>query len=50
VVLDWGLPQALWHEAERAQVVQHVDQLCPKRSCKNKFGKAGALRTYSGCV
>jgi len=31
VVLDWGLPQALWQEAERAQVVQHVDQLCPKR-------------------
>jgi transposase len=32
VVLDWGLPQALWHQAERAQVVQHVDQLCPKRA------------------
>ncbi len=31
VVLDWGLPQALWQEAERAQVVQQVDQLCPKR-------------------
>jgi len=32
VVLDWGLPQALWREAERAQVAQHVDQLCPKRA------------------
>lgn len=32
VVLDWGLPQALWQEAQRAQVVQHVDQLCPKRA------------------
>jgi len=32
VVLDWGLPQALWHEAQQAQVVQHVDQLCPKRA------------------
>ncbi len=32
VVLDWGLPQALWREAERAQVVEHVDQLCPKRA------------------
>ena len=32
VVLDWGLPQALWHQAERAQVVQHVDQLCAKRA------------------
>jgi transposase len=32
VVLDWGLPQALWQEAARAQVAQHVDQLCPKRA------------------
>jgi transposase len=31
LVLDWGLPQALWQEAGRAQVVAHVDQLCPKR-------------------
>ena len=32
LVLDWGLPQALWQEATRAQVVQHVNQLCPKRA------------------
>jgi transposase len=32
VVLDWGLPQALWREAHRAQVVEHVDRLCPKRA------------------
>ena len=32
VVLEWGLPQALWQEAARAQVAQHVDQLCPKRT------------------
>jgi transposase len=32
VVLDWGLPQALWQEAARAQVAQYVDQLCPKRA------------------
>jgi transposase len=31
-VLDWGLPLALWQEAARAQVVNHVDQLCPKRA------------------
>jgi transposase len=30
-VLDWGLPAALWQEASRAQVCQHVNQLCPKR-------------------
>jgi len=28
-VLDWGLPLALWQEAARAQVAEHVDQLCP---------------------
>jgi transposase len=32
VVLDWGLPLALWQEAARHQVAQKVDQLCPKRS------------------
>jgi transposase len=32
VVLDWGLPLALWQEAARCQVAQKVDQLCPKRS------------------
>lgn len=32
LVLDWGLPQALWQEAQRAQVAQQVDQLCPKRA------------------
>jgi transposase len=32
LVLDWGLPQALWQEAARGQIAQHVDQLCPKRA------------------
>jgi transposase len=32
VVLDWGLPQALWREADQARVAEHVDQLCPKRA------------------
>lgn len=32
MVLDWGLPQALWREADRAQVVATVDQRCPKRA------------------
>jgi transposase len=30
-ILDWGLPVALWQEAGRAQVVELVDHLCPKR-------------------
>ena len=32
VVLDWGLPLALWQEAARAQIAEHVDRLCPKRA------------------
>jgi transposase len=32
VVLDWGLPLALWQEAARCQLAQKVDQLCPKRA------------------
>jgi transposase len=32
LVLDWGLPLALWGEADRAQVAPLVDQLCPKRA------------------
>ena len=31
-VFAWGLPLALYQEAQRAQVTQHVDQLCPKRA------------------
>jgi hypothetical protein len=30
-VLERGLPLALWQEAERMQLVEQVDQLCPKR-------------------
>ena len=31
-VFQWGLPAALWKEAATAQVVQKVDELCPKRN------------------
>ena len=30
-VFQWGLPQALWNECCRADVIAHVDQQCPKR-------------------
>ena len=30
-VFQWGLPQALWQEANRAQVIELVDRHCPKR-------------------
>ena len=30
-VFQWGLPQALWSECCRAEVVRSVDQECPKR-------------------
>jgi transposase len=30
-VFQWGLPQALWQEASRAELVGHIDRHCPKR-------------------
>lgn len=31
-VFQWGLPQALWNECSRAEVIAHVDRRCPKRA------------------
>jgi transposase len=31
-VFQWGLPQALWNECCRADVIAHVDAECPKRT------------------
>jgi len=30
-VFQWGLPQALWNECSRAEVIALVDRQCPKR-------------------
>jgi transposase len=30
-VFQWGLPTALWHQCQMAQVVREVNRLCPKR-------------------
>jgi transposase len=30
-VFQWGLPQALWQEANRAGLVERIDHHCPKR-------------------
>jgi transposase len=30
-VFQWGLSQALWQEATRAGLVEHIDRHCPKR-------------------
>jgi transposase len=30
-VFQWGLPSALWKELQRAQIVDEIDRLCPKR-------------------
>jgi transposase len=30
-VFQWGLSQALWQEATRASLVEHIDRHCPKR-------------------
>src|SRR6266480_7298024 len=49
VVLDWGLPQALWREADRAQVVEHVNQLARSRGqyrsgyCAQPLAQQGPL-------
>lgn len=31
-VFQWGLPQALWNECSRAEVIAHIDRQCPKRA------------------
>ena len=31
-VFQWGLPQALWNECCRAEVIAHIDAECPKRT------------------
>src|SRR5438552_1236734 len=46
VVLDWGLPQALWREADRAQVVEHVNQLA--RVYRPQRGNTTLSRYWSG--
>jgi len=30
-VFQWGLPTALWKESLTAELLEHIDQLCPKR-------------------
>lgn len=30
-VFQWGLPQALWNECSRAEVIAQIDRECPKR-------------------
>ena len=30
-VFQWGLSQALWQEAARAELVEQIDRHCPKR-------------------
>jgi transposase len=30
-VFQWGLSQALWQEAARVQLIDHIDRHCPKR-------------------
>src|SRR5207244_3419948 len=44
VVLDWGLPQALWREADRAQVVPHV----PAARLARGFGGATDFPAFLG--
>ena len=46
-VFQWGLPQALWQEARRAQLVELIDRHCPKRHQGLTTGQYLALATLN---
>ena len=49
-VFQWGLPQALWTECCRAEVIAHVDQQCPKRSQGLSTGQYLALAALNRAI
>lgn len=49
-VFQWGLPQALWQENCLAQVVEKVDQLCPKRSQGLSTGQYIAIAALNRAI
>ena len=46
-VFQWGLPQVLWSECCRAEIIAHVDQQCPKRSQGMSIGQYLAIAALS---
>jgi len=46
-LFDWGLPTALWNECSRAQFVETVNALCPKRRQGLSFGHYLAIASIN---
>jgi hypothetical protein len=49
-VFQWGLPQALWNESCRAEVVSHVDRECPKRNQGLSTGEYLAIAALNRAI
>jgi transposase len=49
-VFQWGLPQALWSECCRAEIIAHVDQQCPKRSQGMSIGQYLAIAVLNRAI
>jgi transposase len=49
-VFQWGLPQALWHECCRAEVITHVDAECPKRTQGLSTGEYLAIAALNRAI
>lgn len=49
-VFQWGLPQALWNETCRAEVVSHVDRECPKRNQGLSTGEYLAIAALNRAI
>ena len=49
-VFQWGLPQALWSECCRAEVVSLVDRECPKRSQGLSTGEYLAIAALNRAI
>jgi transposase len=49
-VFQWGLPQALWNECCRAEVIAHVDSECPKRTQGLSTGEYLAIAALNRAI
>jgi len=49
-VFQWGLPETLWRECCRANVVAHIDQQCPKRTQGLSTGQYLAIAALNRAI
>jgi len=49
-VFQWGLPLAMWRECCKSKVVEHVDELCPKRSQGLSTGQYLAIAAINRAI